>query len=100
MTDRYARISTGTSLPDEPQSNHDLEAGVIVSQAEREEGQAESRHVHHALKVEEFWYAFGPSRPIYSQIRLKGRWLAKIFPPNSRVVIEEGEGLVTIRKER
>ena len=99
MTDRHNQNRTGTHLPDEPQSDHDLEAGVTVILVERADDKAESRRVHHALKVEEFWYAFGPSQPIYSLIRLKGRWLAKIFPPNSRVAIEVGEGFVTIRKE-
>jgi hypothetical protein len=51
------------------------------------------------LKVEEFSYTLGPARAIYSKIRLKGRWLSNIFPPNSRVVIEAGENYLTLRRE-
>ena len=90
--------SGAARLPDEPPSAGDVEAGVTGSQPEGEVVKPESREVKHALKVERFQYQFGLSHPMYSLIRLKGRWLAKIFHPNSRVVIEVGEGFVTIRK--
>ena len=67
--------------------------------AERAGVKKDNRPLGHTVKVEEFSYSFDTSRVVYSLIRLKGRWLSKIFPPNTRVVIEEGDNQVTLRKE-
>jgi len=96
--DNCAPSGAVARLSEEPQSAPDVETDVTSRRHEAEVGKAEGCKVQHALKVERFQYQFGLSHPMYSLIRLKGRWLAKIFPPNSRVVIEVGEGFVTIRK--
>ncbi len=97
--DSPALECSATKLPAAQGINRDLQTAVTTKPAEDGDGTEESKVVPHALKVEEYWYKFSLADPVYSLIRLKGRWLAKIFPTNSRVIIEEGEDCVTIRKQ-
>lgn len=77
---------------------HDWQHFTDEQKAERGGMKADSRPVEHTLKVEQFSYAFGAEHPIHSLIRLKGRWLATIFPPNTRVVVEKGDDCLILRK--
>ncbi len=66
--------------------------------AERAGVRLDNGQPSHTIKVEEFSYSTRPNRRIHSRIRLQGRWLARIFPPNTRVSIEMGEGCVILRE--
>lgn len=99
MTDRPSDCRTRADDQDPQHVDAETQAELAYIGAERAGIQIDNRPGGHTLKVEEFSYTFGLDRAIYSIIRLKGRWLSKIFPPNTRVVVEEGDDYMTLRKE-
>ena len=99
MTQHGLPNSGGGASPDWQDYNAELQDELTYIEAERAGVKIDNRPLEHTLKVEEFSRTAGPARAIYSMIRLKGRWLAKIFPPNTRVVVETGEDYMTLRKD-
>jgi hypothetical protein len=99
MKTRRSRRYTRAALHDWQHFDAERTAELDYIKAERAGIKIDNCPLGHSLKVEEFTYSFGPTGAIYSLIRLKGRWLSAIFPPNTRVVIEKGDNQVTLRKE-
>ena len=99
MKKRPSSAAARAELHDWQCLDAERKAELDYIKAERAGIKIDNRPLGHSLKVEEYSYSFGPTGAIYSLIRLKGRWLSAIFPPNTRVVIEKGDNQVTLRKE-
>ena len=99
MTDRRHTARIRADLHDWQRLDAERKTELDYIKAERAGVKIDNRPLDYSLKVEEFSYSYGPARAVYSTIRLKGRWLSNIFPPNTRVVIEKGDNYVMLKRQ-